>query len=104
MTQMNLFTKWTMRFLGLLLGILLANPIFADLPRFETEIVLSPPHQGISIQTFERGSMGIERVKVTPQWGLPYYLVPAKGASFFDNSGASFKPVMHVGEWVLWEW
>lgn len=91
--------------LGLWLGMVLSFPTFADLPRFEVDITLSPPlAQETHIQTFQSGSWGTEKIKVTPVWGVPYYLVPARGGQFFEQTGQSFAPIMHVAEWVLWEW
>lgn len=89
------------RLICLLLGV--SSSVYAETITLETDITLTPPSQTIIAEEYNPAGF-VERVKITPTWGVPYYLAPVRGGDTFDAVGTGFLPVVHTAQWILLEW
>jgi len=68
----------------------------------EPEIVIRPGPQETVVTEYRRNGR-LYMIKVTPKWGVPYYLVDADGDGFLETHHG-LGPGFLIPAWVLHRW
>ncbi|MFT5720194.1 MAG: hypothetical protein ACI9W6_000484 [Motiliproteus sp.] len=92
------------------LGLLLALPLILPLAPLQAEEVRSSADDEITIRPGDKGELyyeyringAIKEIRVVPEIGKPYYLVPADGqdGSYIRMDGSQ----LLIPKWVLFRW